>query len=71
VGSSGSLVGVKWTVRGVDHFHLLQRIRMSGVIPLLSLSAFMSCAGANLPFFMKQNLKKQCLKWRVSKQRYQ
>jgi hypothetical protein len=50
VGSSGSVVGVKWTVSDVDHFPQLQRIRMSGVTPLLSISDFMSCAVANLPF---------------------
>jgi hypothetical protein len=34
------------------HFHLVPRLRMSGVVPLLPLSVFAAWIGTALPFFM-------------------
>jgi hypothetical protein len=35
----------------VDHFHLVPKLKMSGVLLLLPLHAFMLCTGTTLPFF--------------------
>jgi len=39
------------------HLHLEPRLRMSGVMPLLSLYAFMEGTGKTLPFFNSPNSK--------------
>ena len=41
--------GVNRPKRGVDHFHLVPKLRMSGVLLLLPLHAFMLCTGTTLP----------------------
>jgi len=44
------------------HLHLLSRIRMSGVAPLLSIYAFIAWTGKNLPFCVYLN---ELIKWVV------
>jgi hypothetical protein len=34
------------------HLHLMSRLRMSGVVPLLPQYAFVGCIGATLPFML-------------------
>jgi hypothetical protein len=50
---TGHLPGVKRPGREVNHnLHPLQRLRMSGAIPLLHLCAFVAWTGKTLPFFL-------------------
>jgi len=42
IGYRGSFLGLKHPVKVTTHFHLEQKLRMSGSVPLLALHAFMA-----------------------------
>jgi hypothetical protein len=52
-GVTASFLGLKRPGRGVDHFHKVPRLRMTGAVPLPFLSVFLARTVTDLPYVCK------------------